>query len=131
MGKVSCQAIAYHLDIVWFEPIISVKRPEDPPGRFHVAGRQLYIHGGFGPTKVQHEGTRDEFTESDFLPVFLDQTLYHRPNPWSNRFRIDVRRQLNFCRKQIGQGVEQGPHGVFHRSAVRFVVLKLSCSKLT
>jgi hypothetical protein len=129
--KVSCEAIPSHFDIAGFESIISIESPENPPGGFHITGRQLYIHSGLGPAKVQHEGPRDEFTEGDLLPVFLNQALYHRLNAWPNRFASDERSPLAFCRKQIGKAVKQGPKGIFRRSSVRFAVLKLGRSKTT
>ena len=35
--KVTREAIAFHLDIVWLEPMISEQSPENPPRRSHEA----------------------------------------------------------------------------------------------
>src|ERR1035437_1353404 len=129
--KVSCDAIACHLDSRWLETIISIYNPENPPRRSHKTGRQFCVHGRFGPLKVQHESPWDEFTEGDLLPDAMHKPLHHRINAPPNRFRSYLRDQLGFCRKQISQEVEQNPQGGFCRLAVGFVVLELGRSKTT
>jgi hypothetical protein len=47
------------------------------------------VYGRLGPLEVQNEGSRNDLAQSNFLPVILHKTLYHRLDASPNYVRGD------------------------------------------
>lgn len=88
--KVSREAVASYFNIFWFEPMIPEQGPYNPPRRAHETRRQFCVYGRLGPLEVQNEGSRDDFSQCNFLPVILHKALYHRLDASPNHVRGDL-----------------------------------------